>query len=76
VQRQHPHAPTAPPDGLVLPKYVFPPFWAAYTTLGHGPMNGLAVLRDDVLVQLSADGPEAGLSAHGRGGRLDGATRA
>ena len=27
-----PTSPIAPPDGLVLPKTVFPPFWAAYPT--------------------------------------------
>ena len=29
-------------------KSVVPPFWAAYPTLGHGPVNWLPVLRSDV----------------------------
>jgi hypothetical protein len=52
-------APIEPPDVLVLPKSVFPPFWAAFPTLGHGPVNGLPVLRSDVRTRVGTDGPEA-----------------
>jgi hypothetical protein len=51
-------APIDPPDGLVLPKAVFPPFWAAYPTLGHGPVNGLPMLCGDVRVRVGAEGPD------------------
>jgi hypothetical protein len=39
---------TDPPQDLILPNAVFPPFWAAYPNLGHAPVNGLPVLRGDV----------------------------
>jgi DNA-binding transcriptional ArsR family regulator len=52
-------APIEPPDVLVLPKSVFPPFWAAYPTLGHGPVNWLPVLRSDVRAHVGGEGPEA-----------------
>ena len=45
------------PDGLLLPKAVFPPFWAAYPTLGRGAVNGLPALRGDVRVRIGAEGP-------------------
>ena len=38
-------APTKPPEGLLLPQVVLSPFWAAYPTLGRGPVNGSQVLR-------------------------------
>jgi hypothetical protein len=51
-------APIEPPDGLVLPEAMFPPFWAAYPTLGQGSVNGLTALRGDVRARVGAEGPE------------------
>ena len=51
------------------------PFRAVYPALDHGSMNGLAVLRRRSGATRRRR-PGGGLSAHGHGGRLDGATRA
>jgi hypothetical protein len=64
-------APIEPPDGLVLPKAVFPLFWVAcLSNTGNGPVNGLPARRGDVRSQVDAEGP-GGLSAHGSRSRPD-----
>jgi HTH DNA binding domain len=50
--------PLPTPEGLLLPKAVFSPFWAAYPTLGR-EVNGLPALRGDVRARLNVDGPDA-----------------
>jgi hypothetical protein len=62
-------APLVAPDGLLLPKAVFPPFWAAYPTLCRGAVNGLPALRATcacgLLTELDRQGRDI-IAAHDR----------
>lgn len=52
-------APLPVPDGLLLPKAVFPPFWSAYPTLGRGAGERSTGAARRLRMRIGADGPEA-----------------